>query len=116
MRKTWCKLMAVCLLVLVSTAGCSYAHPLGGKNPFAPKPFRMGGPGGGGTVEFRKGWDDGCETGMSTMVTDYYKTFYGFKQDPYMIMNDEYYKAWNDAYTYCRHYAFRSTLWTWDSD
>ncbi|MCD6034977.1 MAG: hypothetical protein K0R63_718 [Rickettsiales bacterium] len=79
----------------------------------APRPFAMGDtpP---GTATFRKGWEEGCHTGLATMTTDYYKSFYTFEQDPYMINNSEYYEAWKDAYTYCRQYAFKWTLWSWD--
>ena len=48
------------------------------------------------------------------MVSGYYKTFYGYKQDPYKIDNPTYYKAWIDAYTYCRQYSFRYAWDAWD--
>jgi hypothetical protein len=80
-------------------------------NLFAPRPFRMGKPKAGAHPNYMKGWEDGCETGLSTMVHGYYKTFYGYKQDPKMLSNQRYYKAWKDAYTYCRHYSFR---WSWE--
>lgn len=80
---------------------------------FAPKPLRMGGPDKAkGSPEYLQGWDDGCKTGLSTMVPGYYKSFYKFKQDPYMINNSVYYKSWKDAYTYCRQYSFR---YAWDT-
>jgi len=83
------------------------------KSVFAPKPLRMGKPDmKNASPEYVKGWDDGCETGLSTMVTDYYKSFYTYKMDPYMIDNATYFKAWNDSYTYCRQYSFR---YSWDS-
>ena len=82
-------------------------------NPIAPKPFQMGGPDRENADPiYLSGWDDGCNTGLSTMNHGYYKSFYAFKQDPYMARNPMYYKAWKDAYTYCRQYSFR---FIWDS-
>ena len=60
--------------------------------------------------EYKDGWNDGCETGLSTMVTSFYKTFYTYRQDPNRLNQPMYYKAWKDAYTYCRQYSFRS-IW-----
>ena len=80
---------------------------------FAPMPLRMGTPDKKkGSPEYLKGWDDGCKTGLSTMVNGYYKSFYQFKQDPYLASNPVYYKAWKDSYTYCRQYSFR---YSWDA-
>jgi hypothetical protein len=69
-----------------------------------------------GTEMFKLGWSHGCETGLSTMVPSNYKTAYSFAQEPKFITNQEYYKAWKDSYTYCRHYSFKWTFWSWDSD
>jgi hypothetical protein len=101
------------LLVICCITGCA-GKIFNSKSMFAPKPFRMGGPARDGSTDpdYLSGWDDGCETGMSTMVQGYYKSFYAFKQDPYMVSNPVYYKAWKDSYDYCRHYAFR---FAWDS-
>ncbi|MEM7617232.1 MAG: hypothetical protein AAF195_02495 [Pseudomonadota bacterium] len=82
-------------------------------NILAPWPFRMGGTP-EGSKEFKLGWEHGCHTGLSTMVTSGYKTFYSFEQDPTMTQNADYYKAWKDAYTYCRQYSFKWTMWSWD--
>lgn len=81
-------------------------------NFFAPKPFRMKKPPANAHPDYLAGWEDGCETGMSTMSPGYYKSFYGFAQDPYKVDNLRYYKAWKDSYTYCRHYTFK---YAWDS-
>ena len=83
------------------------------RNPLAPKAFRMNQPI-EGTPDFNLGWKHGCETGISTLATDYYKTFYRYRQDPSKITNVEYYKAWKDGYTYCRQYTFKWSMWTWD--
>lgn len=55
---------------------------------------------------FKRGWRDGCESGMSSMTNTAYKTFYSFKQDPQLRRDPTYYKTWKDTYTYCRHYVY----------
>lgn len=104
--------MKILLLIFILTiiTGCT-GQIFSEKSFMAPKPFRMGNPDEDGHPDYLKGWDDGCNTGISTMSHGYYKSFYGFKQDPYMISNARYYKAWKDSYTYCRHYAFK---FIWD--
>lgn len=72
----------------------------------------MGAPPKDADPEYLQGWNDGCETGLSTMVAGSYKSFYGFKQDAYKIKDQKYYQAWKDAYNYCRQYSFR---FTWDA-
>lgn len=55
---------------------------------------------------YKKGWQDGCESGLSSMTNTFYKTFYSFKQDSKLLQNATYYKVWKDTYTFCRHYAY----------
>ena len=59
-----------------------------------------------GPPEYMEGWKDGCESGLSAMTNDYYKTFYTFQQNNDLIGNELYYKAWKDTYHFCRHYAY----------
>lgn len=60
-----------------------------------------------GTPVFQAGWKDGCTTGLTVYGNDRYKASYdGFVQDKKMILNDEYYRAWKEAYTYCRWYTY----------
>lgn len=94
-----------------SLTGCAGKMMFSEHNFFAPKPFLEGKPSKNAPPEYTAGWNDGCTTGNSTMVMNYYKSFYKYKFDPAMIDNAVYYKAWKDAYTYCRHYSFR---YTWD--
>jgi hypothetical protein len=99
----------ILLLILLPLSAC-VGKIFKSDSVFAPKPLLMGHPDKNNPntpEEYTKGWDDGCETGMSTMNPGYYKSFYAFKQDPYMASNEVYYKAWKDAYTYCRQYSFR---------
>lgn len=84
------------------------------RDVFKPTPFAMGKEP-DGPPDFKKGWHDGCETGLGTMTTNYYKTFYKFKQDYRMINNKMYYQAWKDSYQYCRQYMFRWVLWKLDN-
>ncbi|MCE3232040.1 MAG: hypothetical protein K0R98_297 [Rickettsiaceae bacterium] len=102
----------VILLITILLASCA-GKIFDEKSRFAPKPWRMGGPDReNASPEYTEGWDDGCSTGLSTMNPGYYKSFYSFKQDPYKVDNEVYYKAWKDAYTYCRQYSFR---FVWDA-
>lgn len=102
---------SILVLILICTvSGCTKG------NPFKPVPFgvQMQHKHANASPLYRKGWDDGCNTGMGTMTYSYYKSFYKFKQDVNLVDNPEYYKAWKDAYTYCRHYAFKWADWGWD--
>lgn len=102
-------LIIIITLPLTSCAGKIFSDD----SIFAPKPLRMRGPDTKkGSPDYLEGWDDGCKTGLSTMNPGFYKSFYGYKIDPYKVSNIVYYKAWRDAYTYCRQYSFRMV---WDS-
>lgn len=108
MLRLFCSLL-LSLLLLTGCVGQIFSDD----SFFAPKPVGMSGPDKEhASADYLKGWDDGCKTGLSTMVQGYYKSFYQFKQDPYMINNPTYYKAWKDSYTYCRQYSFRMA---WDA-
>lgn len=59
-----------------------------------------------GPNDFKRGWRDGCESGLSSMTNTAFKTFYSFKQDPQLRKKPMYYKTWKDTYTFCRHYIY----------
>ncbi len=68
-----------------------------------------------GPSEYRLGWQDGCDTGLSAMGGFVYKMLYGFKKRPEMGNNEMYKQAWNEGFTYCR-FSYSSipakrTLW-----
>lgn len=105
------KILISLLLICLVATGCR-GKIFSSKSSFAPKPFKIGGPPKDAHPDYLEGWEDGCNTGLSTMVPGYYKSFYGYQQDPYKTGNPIYYKAWKDSYTYCRQYAFR---FVWDS-
>ena len=105
-------LYGLMLLTILLLTGCT-GKIFSDDSIFAPKPLPMNGPDKKkGSADYLEGWDDGCKTGLSTMVSGYYKSFYGYKIDPYRVSNATYYKAWKDAYTYCRQYSFR---YSWDA-
>jgi len=58
--------------------------------------------------EYKAGYLDGCESGLSVYGNDVYKAIYSFKQDIEMMKNRTYYKAWNDALNFCRSRANRA--------
>lgn len=99
------------ILLLLMATGCRGAV-FSDDSLFAPRPGGMGAPPEDAPALYKTGWDHGCKTGLSTMNQQYYKSFYKYKQDPKLANNAMYYKAWKDAYTYCRQYSFR---YTWDS-
>ncbi len=66
----------------------------------------------GASVEFKQGWEDGCEVGMSAGSNTFYKMFYrnnaadGYK----MTSSSDYKTAWGNAFWYCyRHDAIKQT-------
>ena len=89
--------------MMVTLSSCD----LTSKNIFAPnkKVFKMVPQ---GPPEFRQGFLDGCQTGMSTgFGNDYYKMFYKFTKDVDMVKNkvNKYTRTWSAAMIYCRHYV-----------
>lgn len=77
----------------------------------APRPLRLAKTP-DGPPNFKKGWEDGCETGMATESNTFYKSYYKFKQDPYMVTDPVYFDTWVDAFRYCRDYVDK---WTFDT-
>lgn len=55
---------------------------------------------------YKRGWIDGCESGLSSMTNTYYKTYYSFKMEPELRKDPTYYRTWQDTYHFCRHYAY----------
>jgi hypothetical protein len=55
-----------------------------------------------GPPEYKLGWEDGCDTGLSAQGTYIYRAIYGFKKRPEMADNDQYKAGWNEGYSYCR--------------
>lgn len=59
-----------------------------------------------GSPMFRYGWSDGCDTGLSSYGNDRYKIKYKYTQQPDLLKNKDYYRAWKDAYNYCSWYTY----------
>lgn len=55
---------------------------------------------------YKIGWKDGCETGLASMTNSFYKKFYTFRQNQKLRTNSLYYKAWQDSFMWCKHYAY----------
>lgn len=58
-------------------------------------------------MAFKKGWRDGCETGISITANVFQKHYYTFTQDPNMSQDRVYYSGWKTAYLYCSRYIFQ---------
>jgi hypothetical protein len=54
-----------------------------------------------GPPEYRLGWEDGCDSGISSKDTFLYKLLYGFRKRPEFGNNELYKTAWNEGYSYC---------------
>lgn len=54
-----------------------------------------------------EGWQDGCHTGVSANTNAWYKQFYKFKQNPYKTSDQNYYKGWKDAFSFCGRYIYQ---------
>lgn len=90
------------LLAVIAGTACTFngASPRPLNPPFTPAPPPDA------PQEYRQGWLDGCETGFGAHGLDVYRTNYKFTQNPSLVMNPVYYKAWKDAENYCRTYIF----------
>lgn len=55
-----------------------------------------------GPPEYRLGWEDGCDSGVSAQGSPLFKAIFGFKKRPEMGNNELYKQAWNEGFTYCR--------------
>ncbi len=82
------KKVAVELLALSALCGC---------RPLLLQTVDPGGP-----PEYRLGWEDGCDSGLSAEGGWEYKIMYGFKKRAEMAANDQYKQGWNEGFTYCR--------------
>lgn len=68
------------------------------------------------TPDFRRGWEDGCEVGMSGGSNNFYRIFYrnnaidGYK----MTSSPDYKSGWGNAFWYCYRYDYikqKSSIW-----
>lgn len=89
------KIMAI--LLLTSLQGCLWMKP-------KPALLEIDPP---GSPEFKMGFKDGCESGLATYGTIFYKSAYSFYQNYDMLSNIDYDRAWHEAFNYCRHYSLK---------
>lgn len=82
------RIVLISLAVLIAASGC--------------RPLSLYSVGPSGPPEYRLGWEDGCDTGLSAQGSPVYKFMYGFKKRPEMGSNELYKQAWNEGFTYCR--------------
>jgi len=82
------KLALASLAVLVGVGGCR------------PPSLYLVDP--AGPPEYKLGWEDGCDSGLSAQGGMVAKMAYGFKKRPEMADNELYKTAWNEGFTYCR--------------
>lgn len=68
------------------------------------------------TPDFRQGWDDGCQVGVSAGGNWFYKSLYktnaidGYK----MTSSPDYKSAWGTAFWFCYRYTYiknKSSIW-----
>ncbi len=56
-----------------------------------------------GPPEYRLGWEDGCDSGISAEdAGPIYKMALGFKRRAEMAENEQYKRGWNEGFSYCR--------------
>ncbi len=96
--------LLIILAIILQLSACKKVQQM----VFEPRPWGMAETPDGSPV-FRQGWEDGCNTGLGVYGGSAYRVnAYKFRQDITQTDNPEYYRAWKDAYTYCRWY-----VWNW---
>ena len=68
-----------------------------------------------GPADYKLGWEDGCDSGVSAQGGIVAKMAYGFKKRPEMGDNELYKSAWNEGFTYCRFSLDPTGKSTWDN-
>lgn len=56
-----------------------------------------------GPPEFKLGWEDGCDTGLSAQGSYIYRAVYGYKKRFEFSENEFYKNGWNEGFSYCRY-------------
>lgn len=59
-----------------------------------------------GPPEYRQGYNDGCQTGLSAYGTTYMKSVYAMKKTARYANDRMYNQAWKDAWNYCYMFMF----------
>ncbi len=98
-------------ILLLSVSSCSYLDPTRAGSPF--KQWMYEGPNENTDKNkdvdplYLKGWQQGCQTGVSANTNAWYMQFYHFEQDSTLAFNPTYYKGWKDAFNYCGRYIYQ---------
>ena len=112
MIKNFLKLLFFCFFVIANSACQKWVADYLPQRP--DKGFKMDED---ASQDFKQGWNDGCETGMSAGSNTFYKMFYRSNAvDGYKITSSAEYKtAWNNAYWYCYRKDYikqKSAIWS----
>lgn len=56
-----------------------------------------------GSADYKLGWEDGCDTGLSAEDAGYlYRAMWGYKKRKEMAENPQYKEGWSEGFQYCR--------------
>lgn len=108
------RIILLLLLILPITTSCKYGiaraiFPERPDSAFAEDLQKA-------SPDFRLGWRDGCEVGMSAGSNTFYKMFYrNNASDGYrMTSSSDYKTAWGNAFWYCYRHDYvkqKSSIW-----
>ncbi len=85
------------LIPVLALSSCAF----GGSSPLFMNVDQPGPP------EYKAGWKDGCQSGLATYGSVFYKAQYSFYQNYSMMNNPAYVAAWHESFDYCRHYNLK---------
>lgn len=88
--------------IFIIFSGCTYKPKVG--SPFMQDLMNQGPD---GPIEFREGWRDGCETGISATSNAFQRHFYSFTQDPDKAQDRVYYTGWKTAFWLCSRHVMQ---------
>jgi hypothetical protein len=96
------KIFILIITLLITSCSSSVAPKHKSKKPFwfSPDFARLQQ---GGSAEMQAGLIHGCETAHSSRGNSFSRTFSGFKQDPNLVEDSEYFDSWYRGYIYCFH-------------
>lgn len=95
------RIIIICLGVTL-LSGCTYKPKVG--SPFIQDLMNQAPD---GPIEFREGWRDGCETGISVTSNAFQRHFYTFTQNPDMAQDHKYYTGWKTAFWLCSRHVMQ---------
>lgn len=83
------------IVLLLMSVGC--------RPTVLQEPFGLGYTIPQGTPDYKLGYEDGCDTGISAQDSGYLqRAAFGYKKRTEMWDNPEYKEGWNDGFQYCR--------------